>query len=392
MLSLASVSSLASDSILSSSIPTIEPPSKRANCTPTLFDNSSAAAAASTPRVNYFVAAAAAEAAASSSNIPSAGTLGAYVDEEMISKLFNNARDDSPLSARYNPANFQKYDFLLGPSFHDPRFLSLFQPTAQTVYEAVPSLEDMLNGPKAKQKGYEWTPISGAVYQHDMNEKSKLYSTIERNSVIYTAVEAAKECGLKHLVKTHDIPSVKVLASAEDHGEQPPHFDRSVAHTSKGWYTYALYCRTGIHCTALPRYPKTLRPADMNPENMKPYAKHLFDKRNYHFIQVQQGNWSFFDEAVIHYGMKNHLSGMRVVAFVMFMPREVSQAERKLADKYQYYEWQFFMHCYGEHSFEAALCVHRNKDELKFKLGAGFVHRYTKKWEKQLAEYDRKSK
>jgi hypothetical protein len=69
----------------------------------------------------------------------------------------------------------------------------------------------------------------------------------------------------------------------------------------------------------------------------------LYEKKQYQSVAVKRAQMMFFDECVTHYGPKNDTDQPRRVLFVQLVDKTKhgTAADRKIADNYQFYEWQY---------------------------------------------------
>ena len=93
------------------------------------------------------------------------------------------------------------------------------------------------------------------------------------------------------------------------------HWDSLAAWIGKAAWSFLGYCTSGTRSTALPRFRPSACAQSEDPAEMQAKYAHLFDKANYHDVEVEVGDFAFFGEGIPHLGKKQHKA--RCALFIM---------------------------------------------------------------------------
>lgn len=108
------------------------------------------------------------------------------------------------------------------------------------------------------------------------------------------------------------------------HGCCAVHWDSLAAWQGKGSWSFLGYCTSGTRSTALPRFTPSALPQSEDSAELRAKFAALFDKANYHDVEVELGDFSFFGEATPHFGKKQNKP--RHAIFIMVIGQQSCEA------------------------------------------------------------------
>jgi hypothetical protein len=158
--------------------------------------------------------------------------------------------------------------------------------------------------------------IAGRVNQQDLTQ----HAEFQRDGQLFHQWEEILHASAKCLgVATAPLHVVapKQLVAEMDKGQQAIHWDSYEGHlTANEKLSCIMYCSSGSHSTAMPRFqPQHLRPG-RNPAAMRA-AAYLLDPEWYHSVPVMPGDIMIFRQSIPHFGVRNRALSSRVALFSM---------------------------------------------------------------------------